>query len=366
MDLLGFMKSAGGGGIISSAMGLMAGGIGARKQRKWQEEQNELNRQFAKEMAEQQNQYEVDRMGLQAKYNREAADYSQQLAKDMWNYTGYENQKAQMEAAGLNPALMYGGGGGGGQSTSGGNQQGVTALQPMALQVALQAEQTRANIALTEAQTEKTKAEAIQTGTMEMANSAMDLITKAVQNKNTATDTLKKNAEIYNTQVNSMKALAELDNVIQTGKLLFEQTRIACADADVAEATVQERINIAAETYRNLVASTTKLFAEADTSGKQKELLQKEIDSFDDKLQAIIDDVINGRITAEAAMKQAETAADVAGSTIIKNLSGADLQDMQKWKEIFGMGVDLLDILLGGRAKGAKNLILKIGKALKK
>lgn len=366
MDLLKFAESAGGGGIISGAMGLIAGGIGARKQRKWQEKQNELNRDFAKEMAEQQNQYEIDRMGLQAKFNKEAADYSQQLAKDMWNYTGYENQKAQMEAAGLNPALMYGGGGGGGQSTNGGSQQGVAALQPMGLQVALQAEQARANIALTNAQTEKTKAEAIQAGTLQMASGAMDLISKAIQNKNTATDTLKKNAEIYNAEVNSMKTLAELGNVIQTGKLLFEQTRIACADANVAEKTVQSRIDTAAETYRNLVASTTKLFAEADTSGKQKELLQLEIDNFDDKLQAIIDGVINGRITAEAAMKQAETAAEIAGSTIIKNLSGANLQDVQKWKDIFDMGVDLLDIFLGGRMKAGKKLILKIGKAFKK
>ena len=135
--------------MITGAMGLVAGAIGAAKQRKWQAEQNELNREFSREMAEKQNQYEVDRMGLQARYNKEAANYSQELAKDMWNYTGYENQRAQMEAAGLNPALMYGSGGGGGQSTSGGSQQGVTALQPMALQVALQAEQTRANIALT-------------------------------------------------------------------------------------------------------------------------------------------------------------------------------------------------------------------------
>lgn len=366
MGLLDFAKSAGGGsllsGIATGGMGIISGVINARRMREERKEQEK----FAREMAATQNQYEIGRMGLQADLNKQAADYSQRLAKDMWEYTGYANQKRQMEEAGLNPALMYGSGGGGGQSTSGGDQQGVTALQPMALQVALQAEQMKASIALTQAQTKKTEAEAIQTGTIQMATGAMDLITKAIQNKNTATDTLKKNAEIYNTEVNSMKSLAEIDNVVQTGKLLFEQTRIACADAKVSEETIQDKVNTIAETYRNLAASTTKLFAEADTSGKQKELLQKEIDNFDDKLQAIIDGVINGKIAADAAMKQAETAAEIAASTIIKNLAGANLQDAQKWKEILGMGVDLLDIVLGGRARGAKNLILKIGKAFKK
>lgn len=366
MGLLNFAQSAGGGsllgGIATGGMGLISGAINAKRMR----QERKAQEKFAKEMAATQNQYEIDRMGLQADLNKKAADYSQRLAKDMWEYTGYTNQKRQMEEAGLNPALMYGSGGGSGQSTSGGDQQGVTALQPMALQVALQAEQMKASIALTQAQTKKTEAEAIQTGSMQMATGAMDLITKAIQNKNTAADTLKKNAEKYNTEVNSMKTVAEIDNVVQTGKLLFEQTRVACAEAEVSEATIQENINIAAETYRNLTASTTKLFSEADTSGKQKELLQKEIDYFDDKLQAIIDGVINGKIAADAAMKQAETAAEIAASTIIKNLAGANLQDVEKWKEIFGMGVDLLDIFLGGRARGAKNLIVKIGKILKK
>ena len=59
-------------------------------------------------------------MGLQAKYNKEQAKYSTELGKEMWDYTNFENQKKHLEAAGLNPALLYGssgGGGGGGTST---------------------------------------------------------------------------------------------------------------------------------------------------------------------------------------------------------------------------------------------------------
>ena len=52
-------------------------------------------------------------MALQAKYNKEQADYSQQLALDMWNATNYESQVEHMKAAGLNPALLYSKGGAG-------------------------------------------------------------------------------------------------------------------------------------------------------------------------------------------------------------------------------------------------------------
>ena len=37
----------------------------------------------------------------------------------MWNYTNYENQKKHLEAAGLNPALLYGMSGGGGATAAG-------------------------------------------------------------------------------------------------------------------------------------------------------------------------------------------------------------------------------------------------------
>ena len=51
----------------------------------------------------------------QSKLMKQSKD--QQLA--MWNATNYEAQTAHLEAAGLNPALMYGAGGGGGSTTPG-------------------------------------------------------------------------------------------------------------------------------------------------------------------------------------------------------------------------------------------------------
>ena len=55
---------------------------------------------------------------MQISGNKELANYSQNLQKDMWNYTNYENQIKHLKAAGLNPALMYAKGGVGGQTGS--------------------------------------------------------------------------------------------------------------------------------------------------------------------------------------------------------------------------------------------------------
>ena len=49
----------------------------------------------SKELAEMQNEWEKDRMALQYSYNKDAAGYTQQLAKDMWEYTGIGGQVRQ-------------------------------------------------------------------------------------------------------------------------------------------------------------------------------------------------------------------------------------------------------------------------------
>ena len=49
-------------------------------------------------------------MKYQADLNQQQAYYSTGLAKDLWDYTNYENTVKHIKAAGLSPALIYGGG----------------------------------------------------------------------------------------------------------------------------------------------------------------------------------------------------------------------------------------------------------------
>lgn len=117
---------------------------------------------------EEQWKYNKKIMALQNEYQKQAAEKSQQYAKDYWDYTNAENQVKHLKNAGLNIGLMYGQSGAGGMGASGGAHQS-SPEQPqgnpvgMALQVQQIEQQRRMNdaqIALAEAQAEKAGAEA--------------------------------------------------------------------------------------------------------------------------------------------------------------------------------------------------------------
>lgn len=112
--------------------------------------------------------YNKNIMALQNQYQQQAAEKSQQYAKDYWDYTNAENQVNHLKNAGLNVGLMYGQSGAGGMGASGGAHQS-SPEQPqgnpvgMALQVQQLEQQRRMNdaqIALAEAQANKANTEA--------------------------------------------------------------------------------------------------------------------------------------------------------------------------------------------------------------
>lgn len=209
MGFLNFLKG-GGGGIISSILGGGMGLIGSAINAKQQREMQEKSFEYGREMMEKQNQAELQRLGLQFDYNKKTAQYNQGLAREMYDYTfekqnEYNNptaEKARYEAAGLNPALLYGSGGGGGGGTSatssGGQMSPVTGMQPMGIQVALQAEAQKAQIELTKAQTNSIKADTMKKVTADMANAGLELVGNMINNKKAGTDTKKAEQEIAN------------------------------------------------------------------------------------------------------------------------------------------------------------------------
>lgn len=170
LTMAGLGSSLGGGissGIASAASGLITGALGGIFGGIKEKKQHKRN----KEILALQNKYEQERMELQAEMNKEQAQFNQGLAMDMFDYTAKYNspneERKRLEEAGLSPALMYGGGGAGGSgsgSTAGaGAAQGVAALQPMGLQLALQSEMQKAQIEALNAQTLKTNAETAKT-----------------------------------------------------------------------------------------------------------------------------------------------------------------------------------------------------------
>ena len=132
------------GTILGAGMGLAGTIAGMNSQEKAMNDQWRL---------------EQEKMALQAKYNKEQADYSQQLALDMWNKTNYESQVEHMKAAGLNPALLYSKGGVGGSTTGAGTAAPVSDGTTQAIGMGLQAKQIAISQAQQMAETAKTLAE---------------------------------------------------------------------------------------------------------------------------------------------------------------------------------------------------------------
>lgn len=259
MGLLKFMKN-GGGGVVSSimggGMGLIGSAINGRTQRKMQE----AAFQYGREMMEKQNQAELQRMGLQFDYNKRTAQYNQDLAKGMYDYTfekqnEYNNpaaEKARYEAAGLNPALLYGNGGGGGggtdATTSGGQMSPVPGMQPMGVQVALQAEAQKAQVELTKAQTNSIKADTMKKVTADMANSGLELIGNMLNNNKTGTDTRKAEQEIANLKKTNEQIGEQITKIKNENKMAEFQIWLNDIKKEIAE--IQE--NGATLTYKQL------------------------------------------------------------------------------------------------------------------
>lgn len=224
MGFLNFLNK-GGSGLITGIANTITGAVQNKQALAWQKEQWRQQMDYGREMWEKQNQAEENRMALQNQWNKEAAAQSQQYAKEMFDYTGYENQVKQMKAAGLNPALMNGGGGSAGQA-SGAEVQPAQAFQPMGIQMALQAQQVMANTQLANAQAQKTRAEATAQNMQNLIGSSIDLAQKIGEIGRTKQE--KKNLEAtYTKTVEEVKKVQEeVNNLMLQGDVLKENKEL--------------------------------------------------------------------------------------------------------------------------------------------
>lgn len=216
--------------IVGGAMGLITANYNDSRQRK-------MN---------------ADLIRQQMEGGKEMGRFNQQMALDMWEKTGFEAQRKQMERAGLNPGLMYGGTG------SGGTTQGGQATMPssssapagggeigMGLSMAMQMAMMQAQIENTKANTAKTEAETPKVGA-EQQNVEQDTALKLQQTGNAALDGLIKHYEakikevemniVRDTEADSVEAIRNANDITE------QQIRTARVGAEIAEGTKDEII----------------------------------------------------------------------------------------------------------------------------
>ncbi len=155
---------------------------------------------------------------IQVNAQKELSGYNLGLQKDMWNYTNYENQIKHLQAAGLNPALLYGKGGGGGATASispgtvsGGAAAGqageVQQMAAMGLQMSSQLELQRAQADALKATAEKDRAQAQKIAGVDTQQSLTTIEQLKAQTTNT-------NAQTALTKINT--AIADIQREIAT------------------------------------------------------------------------------------------------------------------------------------------------------
>lgn len=257
MGFLDFMKG-GGGGLITGIAGTIAGSISSAKDRDLQKKLQQQQMEYGREMYAIQSKDEDRRMGQQNEWNKEAAAKSQEYAKEMFDYTGYENQVKQMKAAGLNPALLNGGSGSAGQA-HGATVNPATAMQPMGLQVALQAQQTAAQTALTNAQAEKIRSETTEQKVENLVGIGIDLA--------------KKVAEVRKSKKDTEEVEQKIENLKKTAEATEESIKLI--KANVANKEVQTRIAQFQDDINKVIKSSVWF-----ENGKSKDWAETVIDKY--------------------------------------------------------------------------------------
>lgn len=256
MGLLNFLNK-GGGGLITGLTGTIAGAVSSAKDRGLQRELQQQQMEYGREMYALQSADEDRRMKQQNEWNKEAAAQSQEYAKEMFDYTGYENQVKQMKAAGLNPALLNGGSGSAGQA-HGATVNPATAMQPMGLQVALQAQQTAAQTALINAQAEKTRSETTAQKVENLVGIGIELA--------------KKVAEVRKSKKETEEVEQKIKNLEKTAQATEESIKLI--KANVANKEVQTRISQFQDDINKVIKSSV-WYEKGKSYGWQDTLIER-------------------------------------------------------------------------------------------
>lgn len=321
MALLAGLGSAAASGIQSGLQNTMSGlisdaGSGIFGGRKRHNQRKQMR--YAMEL---QDYYETKRMEQQYEYAKEAAAKNQEYAKEMWDYTNYENQRKHLEAAGLNPGLIYGMGGGGGSSATGAGRVDTPDIgSSAAVAMGLQASMQQAQIRDIEASARLKEAEAAKT-----AGADTEKVKSDIKVNESITSLNEINADVRRTEGKNIEQKTK--NLKEEWKKLEEEIGILAIQKDIAEETKEANIQKAINECWNT------MYTGFETVGRI-ELNEAQRNYINEKIEWYAYEAMTGRISSKAQEKNAETLANQLTEQVKKwnkELSQADERILQEW-----------------------------------
>lgn len=358
-----FLSNGWGNGLISGALGMIGGAISDRRNFKHQQALMEQQQQYNKELGEINQGYAKEMAAINQQYALQAGKQSHEYNKQMWDYTNYENQVSHLEAAGLNPALLYGQSGGGGATAAGGavgNGQGTPGSAPaggtpqairsqilegagMGIQLGLMDAQKRA----IEAKARKDEADANKTEGVdtELAKTLIDLN--------------KSQGELNKMSVEEVAAKAKMYGDMSTKA--WQEARKIAAEADFAEQTLNDSVKkVAYETQGAFIRNIESL---------------TNIELSREQIKAINENITIAWYNAGTNRMNAATAADKVANELFTSLKDLDRKEKELLKDWIYQGIhagvallegvtDIVKIkaLIKAASKGMKEVITKKGK----
>jgi hypothetical protein len=316
----------------NSLTGLITGGISQALGLSWS----------PKKAMNEQMKYNKQIMALQNQYQQQAAEKSQQYAKDYWDYTNAENQVQHLKNTGLNIGLMYGQSGAGGMGTSGGARQ-ESPDQPQGNPVAMalqtqQIEQQRrmndAQNALAEAQADKAREEAKKIGGVDIQESlarienllaeaeksrkqgnVFDATVGLVNAQKTLTEKLEDKA-YWETELTKAKTGSEKEqkenlkilrqNMINEGLKILEEWNNLKKDGQAKD--IMNHINGASmeEQIRAYALNNAKTVAETALANAKNKLTAQQINTLAREEQLLIEKAVSEKWDRETRRRQVE------------------------------------------------------------
>lgn len=352
-----------GGSLISGAIGMIGGAISDRRNYKNQLKLMEQQQQYNKELGEINQGYAKEMAAINQQYALQAGKQSHLYNQQMWDYTNYENQVKHLEAAGLNPALLYGQGGGGGATAAGGavgNGQGTAGQAPsggspqtIKSQI-LEGAGMGVQLGLMEAQAEALKAKAAKDNADAEKIAGVD-----TELAKSLTELNKVEMDVKNMSVEEIAAKAKYWGDLSTES--WQKARVLAKEADFREATFEDSVKkVAYETQGSLI--------------KNLETLSN-IELNDAKIQSLNENIAIAWYNAATGRMNATTAADKVTNDLMIGMKGLDIKEQQLLKDWIYQGVhagvallegvtDIVKVkaLIKAASKGLKEVITKRGK----